>query len=40
MSQKFMGIMPGLDEFITQWNKQAEELNKKNKEKLLNWGLK
>ena len=38
-SQKFMGILPGLDDFIDEWNRQAEIINRRNKEKLLEWGV-
>ena len=33
-------ILPGLDDFIDEWNRQAREITEKNKELLLDWGSK
>ncbi len=33
-------ILPGLDEFILEWNRQVKVIQEKNKEKLLDWGSK
>lgn len=33
-------ILPGLDDFIDEWNRQARELTEKKKELLINWSVK
>lgn len=30
-------ILPGLDEFIDEWNRQVREINKKDRKNVLSW---